>query len=116
MRRTLPPLVALAVLALPVLAFDGHTESSLAGNAGEQEVVITGHAQLDPDLHIERSSGTVELHCPACVLHKRQSASQVALGAISKAQTELAARSFDAFVRSPVDPVAYLSPRAPPFA
>jgi len=114
MKRVLLALVALVVLLLPVLAVDGHAEGALAVSTGEQQVVITGHDAVEPDLHIERSSGTIEFHCPACLLDKRQTASKAGPGPLSKPLAGLSGRQFDPLVHGSSDLAAYRSPRAPP--
>jgi hypothetical protein len=74
MKRLAAALLAFGGLVLPVVSAFGHTESGLALSYHGQEVVVTGHDEFDPALHIELPSGVLERHCSECVLDKRQSA------------------------------------------
>ena len=73
MKRLSAALLAFGGLVLPVVSAFGHTDSGLAQSYHDQEVVVTGHDEFDPVVHIELPSGVLERHCSVCVLDKRQS-------------------------------------------
>ncbi|MCP4204580.1 MAG: hypothetical protein GY769_21945 [bacterium] len=114
MRRLATTLFAVVAVLLPAVAALGHLEAELHAPFGGREIVVTGHAELDPVLHIEAPSGTVFVQCPECVLDKRQS------GAHPEARPALAPRPLGRRTLAEQAPSwtfklsASGSPRAPP--
>lgn len=114
MKRPYLILVAVGLLLAPVLVIDAHAESALADSTGEQEVVITGHETFDPEVHIERPSGTIQVHCPACVLHKTPAGEKRVAGTPGRADTKSPRKQSTGPSLGSIEPVSLSSPRAPP--
>ncbi len=117
MKGRLPTaLVAAAAVVLPVLSTVAHGDSGLGSSGPNQEVAVTGHELPDPGLHLEALSGIVELHCPGCLLDKREVARATDPGCVAKPKERPRRRSPEMTARRPLELPAYRSPRAPPVA
>lgn len=114
MRRLATNLFAVAAVLLPAASALSHLDTDLHPPFGGQELVVTGHDDLDPTLHMEAPSGLVLVQCPECVLDKRQS------GAHQEAKPALTSRSserrtlFEEPASRSLELASSGSPRAPP--
>lgn len=116
MRSLATTILAVAAVFLPALSTVGHLDTQLPTSLGDQEIVVTGHDEFDPVLHVEPPTGVVVVHCPECVLDKRQSGSRVeaspglvrnrAAGRFQLEESSIWTREL----------TPSCSPRAPPFA
>lgn len=116
MRRLPTALLAAATVLLPVLSMVAHVGQSLASAGRNQLVLVTGHEEPEPALHIEAQSGTIDVHCPGCLLDKREPARASDPGAASKREVRGPRAPVQAGARLPLELSAQRSPRAPPAA
>lgn len=116
MRRPNTTLLAVAAVLLPAASALGHLDKELHAPFGDREIVVTGHEELDPVLHIEAPSGIVLVHCPECVLDKRQSGARAEEKAAPTSMSSERRYLFEGPSTRSFEPCASGAPRAPPFA
>ncbi|MFQ5527611.1 MAG: hypothetical protein ACE5GX_15285 [Thermoanaerobaculia bacterium] len=116
MRRLATILTAVAALLVPIVSGFGHSDAELSTALYDQEVVVTGHDELDPAPHVERPSGVFERHCPECVLDKRQSTEVPSASPIAGPRPIATLGAVERSERPILEPSSRRSPRAPPRA
>ena len=71
-------LLAVCAALMPVVSAFGHLDAALPASLDDREIVVTGHDERDFLLHVEARSDVVVVHCPECVLDKKQSGASAA--------------------------------------